>query len=197
MKKTQTKELTITKEINPLLLKAQTLEITSPKDMISATEILSQANKFLDKLTEDKEKMTKPINELLKEIRAKYKPNEEILTNIIKNIRLNMSTYQTEQLRLKRIDDEKIAARVAKGTLKVDTAIAKMEENQGPDQTIASDSGQIKFRTDKKLKITDPLAIPREYLEINEKEVLDALKLGKSIPGAEIELIQIPINSRN
>lgn len=195
---TKTKEIALIKEVKPLLTRAEDLEIKSPSDMTKATEMLSQLNKFLDKVIEEKEKITKPMNQALKEVRDRYKPTETSLSTAISLIRSSMSGYQTEQLKLKAIEEKKIADRIGdgKGKLKIETAVQQIENLSSPSKTIETNQGSIKFRTDKRLRITNTLLIPREYLEINESALLSALKLGKSIPGAEIELIQTPINSR-
>ncbi len=116
--KKPTKEVSIIDEIKPALTSMAQIKIVDEKSMTGATEVLSQANKYLKDLIADKEKITKPINESLKAIRAKYKPIETQLEDIISNIRSSMTKYQTEQIRLQREEEEKIAERVAKGTLK-------------------------------------------------------------------------------
>lgn len=184
------------KEIAPFISKAKTLSISTPKDMEKSAEILSQLNQKLDALTADKELLTKPINESLKQIRAKYKPLETLLDNAIQAIRSEQSRYQTEQIKLSRIEETKIAAKVSSGYLKPETAIKKMDAIATPEAKITTDSGSLKFREDKILKITNPLLIPREYLVINEKALLDALKAGQVIPGAEVDIRMVPINSR-
>ena len=191
------KEIAIVKKINPVIEEVNSIEITS-ETMPKAVELLSQLNKFLDKLTEEKEKITKPMNEALKEVRSRYKPTELLLEGAISHLRSDMSQYQTEQLRIKKEEEEKIAARIGdgKGKLKIETAVDKINNLNTPASKVSTDAGEVKFRTDKKLKITDENLIPREYLEINESKLLSALKLGNIIPGAEIELIQTPINSR-
>lgn len=196
--KMQTKEITIVKKINPVIEEVKNTKITSPETMTKAVSLLSTLNTFLDKLTEEKEKITKPMNEALKEVRGRYKPTELLLEEAIASLRSGMSTYQTQQLKTQKIEEDKIASRIGegKGKLKVETAINKINELDNIPIKVSTDAGEVKFRTDKKLKITDPNLIPREYLIIDEKALLSALKLGNTIPGAEIELIQTPINSR-
>jgi len=184
------------KEIAPFINKAKSLTISGPKDMEKSAEILSQLNRQLDALTEDKELLTKPINESLKQIRAKYKPLETLLDSAIRAIRSEQSRYQTEQIKLARKEEEKLAAKVSSGYIKPETAISKMEDIKTPEAKITTDSGSLKFREDKILKITNHLLIPREYLVINEKALLDALKTGQVIPGAELDIKLVPINNR-
>ena len=189
-------ELAIAKEINPLVEKIRNVKITSPEIMSEATTYLSKVNQFLDKLTEEKEKMTKPINEALKEIRAKYKPTELILQELISKLRSEMSTYQTKEIAKQRAEEAKILAKVESGKLGIEKASDKMSFLAVPDKKVTVDSGSVSFIPTKTLKIVDIKLVPIEYYDINEKRCLDSLKLGKTVPGCEIEVIQVPRNSR-
>lgn len=181
----------------PLVIdQVKTLQIVSQETMSVAVEYLSKCNKILDDLTKEKEKLTKPLNETLKEVRARYKPTELLLEEAIGNLRGQMSSYQTLQLRAKQEEETKIASKVATGYIKMETAMVKIDSLHEPEAHITTESGGLKFRTDKKLKIIDEFAIPRKYLLVDEKAIFADLKLGKTIPGAEIELVQTPINSR-
>lgn len=184
------------KEITLLEKEAQSLTIITDKEMTSATELLSRINHYKDNLTEEKEKLTKPLNEALKEIRGRYKPQEEILDSAIVKIRSAMSSYQKAVIEKQKADEQKVLDRVEKGTLKIETASKKLSEMKQPEKKIESASGSIRFREDKVLKIISEELIPREYLVINEKSILADLKLGKQVPGAQIEIVQTPINSR-
>ena len=190
----------VPKIIETILPAIPKLEATTVKDTASmekATEYMSKANKFLDALKKDREAITKPINDSLKAIRAKYKPTEDKLTAIIENIRSQMTIYQTEQLRLKAEAERKITDRVEKGTLKMETAIKKIENIEVPANKTTTDLGSVSFRATPRLKITDEKLIPREYLTINEGAIMNALKANITVPGAEIEIIQVPVNRRN
>lgn len=194
------KQITIIKkEINPLITEADKFQkITSQTELIEATELLSKMNKIIDRVKEEKEKITKPLNEALKAERNRWKPIETGYEQAIEIIRKAMSDYQTEQVRIQKEEELKIAKRIGegKGKLKIDTAIAKINEITKPEKEIASTEGLVQFRETPTLKITDEMAIPREYLTINEKKLLEALKSGQKVPGAEIEIIQIPVNYR-
>ena len=192
------KEIVIQKEIAPLVTKAERLTIKGQDDMVEATTVLSKMNKIIDKVTEEKEKVTKPLNEALKAERSRWKPIEDTYTKAITALRAKMSAYQTAELKRAKEEADKIAARVApgKGKLSVDTAIKKIEAIKTPEKETATDAGLVQFRATDTLKITDETKIPRQYLVINEKAVLAALKAGTKVPGAEIEVIQTPVNFR-
>lgn len=186
----------IEKKVSPIVTEATSLKISDDKSMGVAVTLLSNCNKQLDKITEEKEKITKPLNEALKAERARWKPIETVLTEAVSVVRKKMSAYQTELLAKQREEQEKIAKRVEKGTLKVETGIKKMSEVKNVDKEIATNEGLVQFREVQTLKITDEKKIPREYLVIDEKSVLEALKAGKNVPGAEVEIVQVPVNFR-
>jgi hypothetical protein len=186
------------KEITPVVAKAAKVEITSAVELTKATEVLSQLNKYSDAVTARKETVTKPLNAALKAAKALFFPLEEKLDTAIDGIRSEMSRYQTEQVRIKREEEAAIARRVGEGRGKIslETASRKLDEIEKPVENVSTDSGSLAFREVQKLKVVDETVIPREYLAIDEKKLLDALKGGQTVKGAEIELIQVPINRR-
>ena len=188
----------IEKEIIPIIDQAKNIKINSKEDMLVSVEMLSRCNKYLDALKTDKEKITKPLNEALKEVREKYKPSENVLEEAIGYLRGEQSRYQTEQVILQREEEAKIAARMkpGKGNLSVEKAVEKLENIERADTKIETESGTVKFRETQVLKIWDVLLVPREYMLPDEKLILADLKAGKSINGARLEITQIPINSR-
>jgi len=197
MKKTTTIEI-VNKESAPLIKEGQSFKITSPEDMSKSAELLSRCNRYLDSLTLEKEKVTKPLNEALKEVRGRYKPVETALTSTIAALRSEQSRYQTEQVRIQREAEAKIAARVkeGKGNLKIETAVKKLAEVDRPEVVVATESGALKFRTSQVLKVVDLAKIPKSYFDLNESRLTKDLKAGKTIPGAELEEVQTPVNYR-
>lgn len=190
-------EVELKKELPGMVTLAK-FEIVDAGTMKNATELLSTLNQRLDAITEEKEKVTKPLNAALTAERGRWKPFESKLEEAIKSIRAAMTTYQTAEKRKAEAEAAKIAARIGegKGHLKLETAAKKMEEIEKPDEQISTDAGIVKFRTDKKLKITDYAKIPRKYLVEDEKLIMIDLKAGIVVPGCEIEEIQTPINFR-
>jgi len=188
----------ILKEVNPLIVQAESLSITDADSMRDATVLLSQVNCHLDRVTAEREKVTKPLNEALKAERARWKPIEDILNSAISTLRSTISVYQTAEI--KRADEEKakLASRVGdgKGKLQFTTAVRKMSEIEVPDAKVVTDVGGLTFRATQVLVITDATLIPREYLLVDERKVLEALKRGVVVAGAHVETIQVPVNRR-
>ncbi len=188
----------IKKELSPIVEKAKGIKIINEKDLLEATEMLSQVNKIKDKITLEKEKVVVPLNEALKAERARWKPAEDVYKEAIEVLREKMSKYQTEIVLLSRKEEAKIANRVGegKGKLKLETAVKKISELDTVLDEVISDSGSVKFREDKVLKITDEGKIPDKYFVLNEKALLADLKAGIEVAGATLEVKMIPLNYR-
>ena len=176
--------------------KVEALVITTRKDMEGAVELLSLLNRYLDELTEEREKVTKPLNEALRNERARFKPREVELEAMIAKIREQMGRYQSAQLRLKKIEEDKIAKQLSDGKITFDEASKIMGEGDEVDDKIESKSGSVAFRVDKVLKIVNTKKIPREYLVADEKRILEDLKKGIEIAGCTLEERQTVINRR-
>ena len=180
--------------------------IKTPEDMEEATLAMSLINQVADKLKEDKEKLTEPLNALKAQIMSRYKPAESVLKPLIDLCRKRTSDYQTEQARIAREDAAKIAARVGegKGKLKLETASKQMDAIEKPVEKVATSAGSLSFREDKVLKIENAPKIwahvfgnsDYSFVDINEKELLKQLEAGKIVPGAVIDIVMSPINRR-
>jgi len=186
------------KKVMPLVAQAESQQITNAEDMQSATIVLSELGKYYDAVVAKREEITKPINLALKNARAMFEPIEKPAKLAYEGLRQKIAQYQTEQMKLAKAEEEKIASRIGegKGKLKIETAMKKMDEIETPDAQVHTESGSLKFRKDKVLEITDPSLIPAEYWVIDEKSLLAHLKSGKQVPGAKLGEKLIPINTR-
>lgn len=189
-------EIVIQKELSPVAKKALALEIKTAEDMPEAVELLSRLNKFNDRIIEEREKITKPLNEALKVERARWKPIELENQGAIDTVRAKMTVYQTAVVAKQKAEELKLSTKMADGKISPKLADKKFGEIVKAEKEVATPVGLVQFRETQILKVTNEKLIPREYLEINEKKVLDALKDGKVVAGAEIEIIQTPINYR-
>lgn len=185
-------------ELSPIVTKAKAIVVKDQKTMESASLMLSELNKKADMVEAEKQKVLKPLNEARTAEINRWKPVLTILTTSTDYLRSTISSYQTAETKRVRAEEEAIANRVGegKGKLKVETAVRKIEEIDTPDASINTEAGQVKFREDKVLKITDENKIPREYLVVDEKKLLEALKSGITVAGAELDIKVIPINYR-
>jgi len=172
--------------------------IKSAKEMEKAVDILSQLNKINDKITAEKEKVTKPLNEALRTERARWKPAETILETAIAAIRKGITAFQTEQKKLADEEAEKIANRVGpgKGKFTPETAVAKLDAIDRPAESVETASGKVKFREVKKFEVMDITMLPVEYILPNETAIRKAMNSGINIPGVRYYEEQQVINLR-
>ena len=186
------------KSLAPIAEQAQTLEIVSAETLKTGVEILSQLNNFNDKIVEERERVTKPLNEALRVERGRWKPLQTLYEGAIESLRTKMSQYQTAQVKAKQEAEAKIAARVGegRGKLRIETAVAKLSELVAPEKEISTDKGLVQFVNTQTLKIVDESKIPFSYYTINESKILVDLKAGMVVPGCEIEVIQTVRNLR-
>ncbi len=187
---------TIEQSLSPLEDKATNFIITDDNTMKEAVSLLSQLNQINDRISEVKDKVLKPLLEATKAERARWKPTELRNTTLIEALRTEMSRYQTEATKQKQLDEQKIANKVSSGYFKTETALSKLEALPDIAKNVATDNGDVQFREKKQLKVTDLSLIPDEYWHINEDDILTDLKKGMTVPGAEIEILQIPVNFR-
>jgi len=172
--------------------------IKDKDDMLKATETLSKLNVLLDNLKKDEKLLTEPLNKTLDEIKGRYKPTKTVLESEIARIRSVMSVYQTEQVRIQKEEEAKIASRIGegKGKIKFETATKKMSEIERVDNVVSSDVGTVRFSNTKVLKVVDMNLIPDEYFDLNETKLLKVLKAGVVVAGAVLEDKLIAVNKR-
>jgi hypothetical protein len=170
--------------------------ITTDTEQEKAADILTKALHFQDTVVAEKEKLTKPLNEALKEIRGRYKPVEDRLNTIISTLRTGIGSYQMHKLaEAKRIAEEK-AQQVVSGELSIDDAIGDEGGDMEISGSIKTVAGSVSFRKVQKLEITDASKIPRTYLIPDEKKIIEGLKAGKSIAGCCLIEVQQVVGKR-
>ncbi len=199
MKKTinEDNQLVVYKQsLVPIVEEAETLTIVNSDDMKRAVELLSELNKYQDKVIEWKEKKTVPLNKLLKDIRAETKPLETFYGAAIEKLRELMSQYQTELVRLQKVEQDKIAAKVSSGYLKIDTGVRKLSEVAIVDSNIPTERGDVQFAKVKRFEVMDMTLLPIEYHLANDAEIRKAMKEGKELAGVRYWVEQQPRNYR-
>lgn len=184
----------IQKQAAPTITQASSLVVTDAKTMATASELREKLKTFSKALTADKEKLTKPLNAALKEVRARYAPLEAQVDEAIDTLNSSMSKYQTEQKRITDAAAAKIAARVKEGTgnLKPETAIAKIAELDTPAPLVVTDAGATGFITVKHFEVVDISLLGKEYLLPNDKAIRESMKQGVELPGVRYYTTEEP-----
>lgn len=182
----------------PIVTRGLSIEIDSQARMIEATEILTAINQNLDRIKAEKEKVLAPLREAANAEKARWEPLETMFKPIVERLRGLMSAYQTSLIAKQKAEQLAITNRVGdgRGKLKPETAIRKLGEIDTVEVKVQVESGGLSFREKKVLKIVDSKLIPQEYWIIDEDAVMAALKEGVAVPGAMIEIVQVPVNKR-
>ncbi len=174
-----------------LITKASTLVVDSKESMIQAATLLGKLKDLKKTTAAEEADLSEQLAKL--DLTKQYDAKREFRLKVEKAVKFisdRVNTYQTNEARKASAEAAKLAARVEKGTMKLDTAIRKTNEIDQPITKLETADTKASFQTRPKLDIIDAKLIPREYLVVNEVAVFAALKEGKTIPGAQIIQVQ-------
>ena len=182
----ETKELEIYRsQFSELIKQAIKLPIASPEENTQAIEFKAKLNRLGKAVKLEKEKATKPINEALRKVREWWAPLEkavEVKEDEVSDALLAYKQKIEEEARKKEVQ---IAARVEKGTLRLDTAERKLDQIQRVEKTTHTVAGQVQFRKIPQMRIINQDLIPDEYWVIDLVALRRDVIAGKVVPGAE------------
>lgn len=183
----ETKEVAVVKgQASKALSAAQAFEIKTPEDYTTANDHLAKMKQVAKLIKERKELITKPLMEALNSARDLFKPIEANLAEAERVMKGKMLAYNDEVDKKAEQDRLRLAQRVEKGTMKAETAVAKMETIEDAPTSVQGKVGASAVRIIKKYRVVDETKIPREYLVPDMGKITEALKAGKAVPGAEI-----------
>jgi len=160
------------------------LVINNDNDYEAAIRYGKSVKKRGKEITASKEKITKPMNEALKEARGLFKPFEVACDGALTTIKGKMSEYKEKQAKKQDLEKERIEKRLEKGTMRQDTAVRKMTEMEEIKKTVETDEGSATIAKVKKYRVVDITKVPHEYLEVNMTAVRKAFKEAP-VPGVE------------
>lgn len=170
-----------------LITKATTLVVNSQESMLQAATLLGKVKELKKATITEEELLADKLSKL--DLTKQYEEKRAFRLKIEKAIKFiseQVNKFQTLEARRASEEAARLAARVERGTMKLETAIRKTDEILKPLEEFKTADGTVNFRTIPKLDITDAKLIPRAYLIVDEVAVFAALKAGTSIPGAQI-----------
>ena len=164
---------------------SSSLEVKTDGDYKSAMTEGIEIKDKLKEITNRKEEITKPMNAALKSVRDLFKPIEtagEVALKTIKDKMLAFSEKTRQEAEAAKI---KLGERVEKGTMKVETAVRKMEDIKEPEKTIKTDEGKATNVVRKAWRVIDKSKIPLEFMEPNMVAIKASFRAGKLVDGVE------------
>lgn len=194
----------LTEETAAILSQAEGFKISTNVSYRLAADELKRIKGAAKKLDEVRKAITAPMDAAKKAVMDFFRGPSEQLTQAEGKLKAAMVTYQRE-LERKEAEERRAAeeaARAERERLEVAAAraadrgefdrAASIETRAATVETVpvirreAPKVTGVSFREAWKFEITDPLAIPREYLSIDEskiRRVVQAMKGDTSIPG--------------
>jgi len=168
------KQLTIIKsKTTRVLNRANELSVTNQQEFDEAANVLSDMKAVAKLVKADKEKLTKPLNEALKEARGRYKPLEDELKAADRIIKDKLADYQSEVQAELDAKEAELREKMAKGEVTPEEAVGEMENQESIGTSVDTKRGSVQFKTVRKVRVTDVTKIPANYL--NDERVLAAV----------------------
>jgi len=191
------KIIELEKEVDIVLEPVTTLTIKGKQDLQEASEILTNLNRYKDRVKEERERITKPLNEALKAARDMFRPVEARLDESISSLRGAMTVYQTEQDKVIAIATAKAMADIESGKVDINEAVTALSEIERVDAPIAtSNKGSVSFKLTKKFEVMDVTMLPPQYLLANDVMIRASMKEGVELSGVRYFSEKTPINYR-
>lgn len=184
----------------PVIKQVETLVIKTKDDMEAAGKFRESLKQVEKAVKADKEKITKPLNEALKQVRAKYASIEDMVEAALLGLNKKMGAWQTVELARADAEAKKIADRTSAGRLKPETAVKKLGEIDKPADTLAAGTG---FMAVQKFEVVGLNELSEErdadgstYILPNEPKIRAAMRDGRQLAGVRYYTEQVPKSGR-
>ena len=178
------------------MIAAEQIVVNNDEEMLSAGEFRRKVKDLGKQIREEKEKATKPLNDVLKLVRGWFSPIEENYEKVETLVTGKMQSYQ-------RVVDEKRRKAEKEAQDKIDEANKKLEAGkisqkeaekvfakaevklEKAPEAIKS-SSTFHTRKVKKMRIVDVNKVPKAYWVIDEVNLRKAVLSGVVVPGTEV-----------
>lgn len=184
----ETKELAPLKaQVSKLESQANSVQIVTAEDNATAIDLVGKLKEAGSLIKNKKESITKPLNESLRNVRELFAPIEKQFAAAESIVKTKLLDYKRKKDAEARAEEAKIAARVEKGTMKLETAEKKIDNIERVDTTTRTEKGhEVQVKKIRKVRIVDATALPREYLIPDEVLIRKDALGGKVIAGVEV-----------
>ena len=168
--------------------KINSITIQDKDNYVEAITLLNRINAMGKIIKLKKELITKPLNESLRNARELFKPLEDQFLNAEKIIKKKILDYSQSVNKIAQEKEEKIAERMEKGIIKLETAEKKINEVDRINKTTQGSYGKVTIRQTRKVRIVNLSLIPREYFIPDMILIRNDALAGKNIAGVEVYL---------
>ncbi len=184
------------KQIDGMVAQAEALKIIDDDSNATAVSMAAQAKRLNNAIEDARTGFVKPHNEFVKQVNGLAKVYQGRFGAIEAGLKRKISVYSQEKELERRKQEE--AARKAQAEIqaKIDAEAkaagvepVKIEAPAVPVQSrvVRTEAGSASQRKVWKFEVTDPAAVPRSYLLVDEKSIREAVKMGvREISGVRI-----------
>lgn len=168
------------------------VRVTNDDELNGVADKVKQIKTMAAFIKQEKEKLTKPAEEIMATARERYDPYIKECANAEAELKDKAKRYMLDREADRKEKEDKIAERVENKTLKPETAIKKLDNLPEAPKTVRTDTGSGLRMSKRKVAVIDnPSKIPDEFWVIDEvrvrREALDRDKKGlPQIPGVVI-----------
>lgn len=189
--KLNTKEVAVVKaQVSKALAAAEAVQIRSREDMQAASELLIKVKKVGRLIEEQQKKFTRPAydawRKIVEESKRLFAPLQERYKQAEEIIKGKMAEYVEAEEQKRREQEEKIAARVERGTMRFDTAAKKLATLENPREQVVAENGKVAFREVREVESVDKYKLPMDYLVPDMVKIRAAVRRGEKIPGVKV-----------
>jgi len=175
-------ESKIKKEEKPVSLMVSKSEklvvIKTDQDVVKATEFLVQVKDKLDALETERQGYTKPLNESLRKLNARFKELTEPLRNAEKAVKEAIIDYRALKEKLRLEEEEKLRKQHKNPNLAITEVLPDIVESK---------SGETRTTKRWTFEVVDLKKVPRDYLTVDKTKVDEAISNGvRNIAGLNI-----------
>lgn len=157
--------------------------VRSSDDIAAVSPILTRIKDDMKRLKERKERITKPLNEALKEIRDLFRPAEQRLEEAETLLKSSIGAAQKAIYEANRIAQMQTQAALQQGDVRLAAQVA------GAIQGTEAPKG-MSFRERFTYRVVNAAIIPREFLMPDDKRIKDHVSkhgMAMPIPGIVVE----------
>lgn len=158
--------------------------IRNEDDLKGLAERIKEVKNFRVGVEEKRDKTIEPAKAIIEEAKATYNPIIERAKAAEAGLKKKGEQFVTAQLAAKKEADDKLAARVEKGTMKPETAVRRMEETGPVAKRVSTGAAAFSVREIPDMEIVDESLIPEEWWT----RTLDMKRLRAAVITAKIEV---------
>lgn len=198
--KEQTTELAVAatkKAVSALEHKSKAISVKNDDELTSAVDFLASLATASKVVKYQKEEITKPLNEALKNVRALFSPIEQSLENSTTYVKGLVMKYQQSVMAKAQKKEEAIADKVEQGKMSFEKGVEKIDQVKRIDTTVQSKSGSVTFRTNKVVEVIDESQVPDDFWVLDMVKIRNVAKSGIAIPGVQVREEKVPVIGTN